>query len=146
MIGGKPDFGVGGRAEPARSSLPANSDVRFVGLIPDADLPHFYGGAACFVYLSLFEGFGLPLIEAMACGTPVISANRTALPELVEDAGLLIDPESVDAIASAMARVLTDRALAADLGRRGVERSRRYSWAETARRTLAIYREAAASR
>jgi glycosyltransferase involved in cell wall biosynthesis len=116
-----------------------------MGLIPDADLPHFYGGASCFVYPSLFEGFGLPLAEAMACGTPVIGANRTALPELVGDAGLLVDPESVDAIAAAVTRVLTDRDLAGDLGRRGLERSRRYSWAETARRTLGIYRGAAAA-
>ena len=144
VIGGKPDFGVEDVLKRAKLASDG-SKVRFVGLIPDADLPHFYAGASCFVYLSLFEGFGLPLAEAMACGTPVISANRTALPELVGDAGLLVDPESVDAIVAAVTRVLTDRDLAGDLGRRGLERSRRYSWAETARRTLDIYRAAAAA-
>ena len=98
------------------------------------------------MYPSIFEGFGLPLVEAMACGTPVVGANRTALPELIEDAGLVVDPESVDAIASAMARLLTDHALAAEHARRGIERSRRYSWSETARRTLSVYRDAVAAR
>jgi len=145
VIGGKLDFG--GEDVEGRAKLSTNgSNVRLVGLIPDDDLPHFYGGAGCFVYPSIFEGFGLPLVEAMACGTPVVGANRTALPELIEDAGLVVDPESVDAIASAMARLLTDRALAADHARRGIERSRRYSWSETARRTLSVYRDAVASR
>jgi len=144
VIGGRPDFGVGDVL--ARAKLaPHGSAVKFVGLIPDADLPHFYTGASCFVYPSLFEGFGLPLAEAMACGTPVVGADRTALPELVGDAGLLVDPENVDAIAAAVARVLTDRDLAGDLSRRGLERSRRYAWPVTARRTLHIYRAAAAA-
>jgi glycosyltransferase involved in cell wall biosynthesis len=142
VIGGKPDFGVADVLR--RASLgPGGPSVRFAGLVPEADLPHFYAGAACFVYPSLFEGFGLPVLEAMACGAPVVCSNRTALPELVQTAGLLVDPESVDALAEAVARVLGDRALAGELGRRGLEASRRYSWAETARRTLAVYREAA---
>jgi glycosyltransferase involved in cell wall biosynthesis len=141
VIGGKPDYGVDEVLRRARLS-PDSRAVRFMGLIPDADLPHFYGGAACFVYPSLFEGFGLPLIEAMACGTPVVSSDRSAMPEVVDGAGLLVDPENVDAIADAIARVLSDADLARDLGRRGLERSRRYSWSETAGRTLAVYREA----
>jgi glycosyltransferase involved in cell wall biosynthesis len=140
VIGGKPDYGVGDVLRRAKLGAEA-SGVRFVGLVPDADLPHLYGAAACFVYPSLFEGFGLPLVEAMACGTPVISSDRTALPELVGTAGLLVDPESVDALAAAMARLLSDPDLARELGRRGIERSRRYTWTETARRTLAIYHE-----
>jgi glycosyltransferase involved in cell wall biosynthesis len=95
------------------------------------------------VYPSLFEGFGLPVLEAMACATPVVTSDRTALPELVDTAGLLVDPEDVEALARAVAGVLGDAALGRELGRRGLERSRRYSWAETARRTLAVYREAA---
>jgi glycosyltransferase involved in cell wall biosynthesis len=142
VIGGRPDYGVGEVLRRAR--LPADGGgVRFTGLIPDEDLPHFYAGAACFVYPSLFEGFGLPLIEAMACGTPVVTSDRTAMPELVDGAGLVVDPEDVGAIAEAMARVLGDRELARDLARRGLERSRAYSWAETARRTLAVYEAAA---
>jgi glycosyltransferase involved in cell wall biosynthesis len=94
------------------------------------------------VYPSLFEGFGLPVLEAMACGTPVIASSRSALPELVGDAGLLVDPVNVQALSQAMGRVLTDPDLRQELGRRGMEQSRRFSWGETARRTLAVYREA----
>ncbi len=141
VIGGKPDYGVEDVLR--RADLPlTGSAVRLAGLIPDRDLPAFYSGAACFVYPSLYEGFGLPLLEAMACGTPVVASNRSALPELIGDAGLLIDPESVDSLAEAVARVLTDGTLARDLRARGLERSRQYSWGETAKRTLQVYREA----
>ena len=142
VIGGKADFGVREVLERARLAGDP-SPVRFTGLIPDADLPHFYAGAACFVYPSLFEGFGLPVLEAMACGTPVIASDRTALPELVGDAGLLVDPERVDAIAEAVAALLADGDRARALGQRALERSRRFSWEETARRTLDLYRAAA---
>jgi glycosyltransferase involved in cell wall biosynthesis len=143
VIGGKPDYryrdAIRAAARPAGTAA-----VRWVGLIPDEDLPFFYAGAACFAYPSLFEGFGLPVLEAMACGAPVVTSNRTALPELVDDAGLLVDPESVEALAGAMRRLLADPALAAELGRRGLERSRRFSWPEAARRTAEVYREIAA--
>jgi glycosyltransferase involved in cell wall biosynthesis len=113
-----------------------------VGFIPDDDLPAFYCGAAGVVYPSLFEGFGLPLLEAMAAGAPVVTSDRTALPELAADAALIVDPENVDALAEAMRRIVTDPELAADLRRRGLERSRQFSWPETARRTLDVYRAA----
>jgi glycosyltransferase involved in cell wall biosynthesis len=141
VIGGKRDYG--GDEVLRRIGLSGvASSIRWIGLIPDEDLPAFYSAAACFVYPSLFEGFGLPVLEAMACGTPVVTSNRGALAELVGDAAMVVDPESVDALAEAMTRVLTDAPLAADLGRRGLERSRRFSWRETARRTLEVYREA----
>ena len=142
VIGGKPDFGVEAVFRRARLSMD-DSGVRFMGVIPDDDLPAFYGAAACFAYPSLFEGFGLPVLEAMACGAAVVTSRRTALPELVGDAGLLIDPESADDLAAAIARLLGDRALVRELGQRGLARSRRYSWADTARRTLDIYRQVA---
>jgi glycosyltransferase involved in cell wall biosynthesis len=141
VIGGRPDYGVEDLLR--RAHLEGTGSVRFMGLVPEAHLPHFYSGASCFVYPSLFEGFGLPVLEAMACATPVVTSDRTALPELVDTAGLLVDPEDVEALARAVAGVLGDAALGRELGRRGLERSRRYSWAETARRTLAVYREAA---
>jgi len=141
VIAGKRDYG--GEEVLRRMRLSeVGSRVRWVGLIPDEDLPAFYNAAACFVYPSLFEGFGLPALEAMACGTPVVTSDRAALPELVGDAALVVDPESVEALVDAMTRVLTDATLAADLGRRGLERSRRFSWRETARRTLEVYRGA----
>ncbi len=105
-----------------------SSRVYWVGFIPDADLPAFYAGATCFVYPSLFEGFGLPLLEAMACGCPVVSSDRTACPEVVGAAGLLVDPEDLTAIAAATARVIDDEALRADLRDRGLARSRRFTW------------------
>jgi glycosyltransferase involved in cell wall biosynthesis/GT2 family glycosyltransferase len=141
VVGGKPDYGVEEMLSRSRLSGEA-SGVRFVGLIPDEDLPAFYAGAAGFVYPSLFEGFGLPLLEAMASGTPVVTSDRAALPELIGDAALAVDPESVDALADAMARMMTDAKLARDLRQRGLVRSRQFSWTETARRTLAVYREA----
>jgi glycosyltransferase involved in cell wall biosynthesis len=141
VIGGKPDIGVEAVVRRARLSV-GGAGVIFAGLIPDGDLPAFYNGAACFVYPSLFEGFGLPVLEAMACGSPVVASNRAALPELVADAGLLVDPEAVDGLAAAIVRVLVDGALARALRARGLARSRQYSWAETARQTLAVYRGA----
>jgi glycosyltransferase involved in cell wall biosynthesis len=138
VIAGKPDFGAEEVIAQTRC-LSERTMARWVGLLPDEDLPAFYSGAAAFVYPSLFEGFGLPILEAMACGTPVIASSRASMPELVGDAGLLVDPEDVEALAAAMARVLLDRAVAAELGRRSLERSRGYSWKETARRTLAVY-------
>jgi glycosyltransferase involved in cell wall biosynthesis len=142
VIAGKPDHGTRDLRRRARRSA-AGEGVIFAGLVPEADLPYFYAGSAGFVYPSLFEGFGLPVIEAMACGAPVICSDRAALPELVGEAGLLVDPHDIDALAGAMARLVGDATLAAQLGERGRARSTRYSWRETARRTLAVYREVA---
>jgi glycosyltransferase involved in cell wall biosynthesis len=142
VIAGKPDFGA------RRFLAHAGQDgtARWVGLLPDEDLSAFYTGATAFVYPSLFEGFGLPILEAMACGTPVVASNRTAMPELVGDAGLLVDPENVQALADSIAQIVGDRAFARELGQRGLARSRQYSWAATAQRTLAIYRAAGQQR
>jgi glycosyltransferase involved in cell wall biosynthesis len=140
VISGKPDYGH--EAPPLSARIDAGTTgVHWMGLIPDEHLAAFYTGAAAFIYPSLFEGFGLPVLEAMACGTPVVASDRTSLPELVGNAGLSVDAGSVEALAQAIARVLGDRALAEDLRHRGLERSRGFSWDETARRTLAVYRE-----
>jgi glycosyltransferase involved in cell wall biosynthesis len=143
VIGGKPDYGVDEVLRQARLSADPDS-VRFVDFIPDEELPAFFSAAAAFVYPSLFEGFGLPVLEAMACGTPVVASDRAALPELVGNAGLIVDPESVDALAEGMSRLLGDPALARELGDRGIARARRYSWEATARQTLEAYRSAGA--
>jgi glycosyltransferase involved in cell wall biosynthesis len=142
VIGGKIDHGGEEIVRGLRDSRPSNG-LKWVGLIPDADLPAFYAGATCFVYPSRFEGFGLPLLEAMACGCPVVSSDRTACPEVVGTAGLLVDPEDVMAIAAAIARLLDDEALRADLRDRGLARSRLFTWGESARGTLGVLREAA---
>ena len=119
-----------------------SSDVIFTGYAPEADLPALYSGALCFVYPSYFEGFGLPPLEAMQCGTPVVVADRTSLPEVVGDAGLAVDPFDARAIGDAVARLVDDAGLREALRARGVERARRFDWRETARRTLEVYQRA----
>jgi glycosyltransferase involved in cell wall biosynthesis len=97
--------------------------VHFTGFVEEEDLPALYNGADLFAFPSLYEGFGLPPLEAMACGTPVVTSNSSSLPEVVGDAAIMVDPYDVDAIAGAMARVLNDPALAADLRQRGLARA-----------------------
>jgi glycosyltransferase involved in cell wall biosynthesis len=109
------------------------------GYVSEADLPALYTGALCFVYPSYFEGFGLPPLEAMQCGAPVIAGNRTSLPEVVQDAGLLVDPFDKDALAAAIARLIDDANLRARLRVKGLERAKHFSWRETARLTLKAY-------
>jgi glycosyltransferase involved in cell wall biosynthesis len=115
--------------------------VRFFGFVPDRTLAVLYRLAGVFVFPSLYEGFGLPPLEAMASGTPVITSNVSSLPEVVGDAALLIDPYDSDALADAMARVLTDKALQDDLRRRGFARVREFSWERSVRRIREIYEE-----
>ena len=113
--------------------------VIFTGYVPDEDLPPLYSGAICFVYPSFFEGFGLPPLEAMKCGTPVIAGNLTSIPEVVADAGILVDPYSVNEIAAGLERVLSDPELRDDLRERGLRRAEEFSWERTARQTLEIF-------
>ncbi len=115
--------------------------VRFLGFVPDETLAVLYRLASVFVFPSLYEGFGLPPLEAMAAGVPVITSNVSSLPEVVGDAALLINPLDAGAIAEAMARVLEDPALRADLIRRGHERVKVFSWEQAAARTYAAYTE-----
>jgi glycosyltransferase involved in cell wall biosynthesis len=117
--------------------------VRFLGFVPDATLAALYRMAAVFVFPSLYEGFGLPPLEAMAGGAPVVTSNVSSLPEVVGDAALLIDPLDPGAIADAIARILTDKALRADLIRRGYERVHTFSWARSVARVKQVYAEVA---
>ncbi len=116
--------------------------VLFPGYIPDEDLPALQSGALAFVFPSLYEGFGIPVLEAGACGVPVITSNTSSLPEVAGDAALLVDPHDVDAIAAAMLRLVEDDALRAELARRGQENVKRFSWEKCARETLAVLEEA----
>ncbi len=126
------------------ASLGVLERVSLPGFLPRRDLVALYRGAAALVYPSFAEGFGLPVLEAMACGTPVVAAAAGALPETGGDACLYCDPADTEAMASQAARVLDDPDLAADLSRRGLARAGLFSWSETARRTLDLYREVAA--
>ena len=117
--------------------------VHLAGYLDDACLPAVYAGAEAFVYPSLYEGFGLPVLEAMACGTAVLTANDTALVETAADAALTVDPHDVDSIAVGIQRLLADHSLRASLRERGVARARQFSWDEAARRTWQVLEAAA---
>jgi glycosyltransferase involved in cell wall biosynthesis len=123
--------------------LELKNDVIFTGFVPDEDLPFLMNGACLFVYPSLYEGFGLPPLEALACGVPVITSNNSSLPEVVGEAAIMIDPYDVDEIAHAMHNVLTKETQNKILVRKGLERAKKFSWSETARKTLEVYEEVA---
>jgi glycosyltransferase involved in cell wall biosynthesis len=116
--------------------------VRFLGFVPGDTLAALYRLARAFVFPSLYEGFGLPPLEAMAAGTPVVTSNVSSLPEVVGDAALLVDPMDAGAIADAMARLLTDDALHSELSRRGPARAREFSWDIAAQQVHAVYQAA----
>jgi glycosyltransferase involved in cell wall biosynthesis len=126
-------------AEIATSGM--NDRIRFLGYVSPSDLPVLYAGADAFCFPSLYEGFGLPVLEAMACGTPVVASNRAAVPEVAGDAAILVDPTDPAAIGRALCRVLTDSALRTDLIAKGRQRAREFTWERTAGETIALLRE-----
>lgn len=130
----------------AESSAQHRSRLIFTGYVADEDLPALYSGAAAFVFPSLYEGFGLPALEAMVCGTPVITSNTTSLPEVVGDAALLVDPADPDQLRDAMATVLADPSLREELRRKGLERASQFSWKRCADLTAGMYATAARER
>jgi glycosyltransferase involved in cell wall biosynthesis len=121
-------------------TLRLGPSVVVTGHVPDEDLPALFGAAEVFAYPSLFEGFGLPPLEAMASGIPVVCSEATSLPEVVGDAGILVPPLDVDGWVAALGRLLDDPAERRRLSDRGLERARRFTWAEAALRTLDVYR------
>ncbi|MFN2352105.1 MAG: glycosyltransferase family 4 protein [Kiritimatiellia bacterium] len=127
-------------------ALGLENSVIWLGYLSEAQLVREYQQADLFVMPSLYEGFGLPVLEAMACGTPVVCADRASLPEVAGDAALLAPPDDHDALAGAMCRILTDVSLADEMSRKGIQRAARFTWAQTARRTLAAYRELTADK
>jgi glycosyltransferase involved in cell wall biosynthesis len=116
--------------------------VQAAGYVQPDDLPALYSGAAALVYPSLYEGFGLPVVEAMALGVPVVASGTSSIPEVAGDAALLVDPEDAAAIEAALLRLLRDDGLRATLIDKGLRRAARFSWVETARRTFAVYHRA----
>jgi glycosyltransferase involved in cell wall biosynthesis len=113
--------------------------VHLTGFVEDADLPALYAGATLFVLPSLYEGFGLPVLEAMACGTPVVASRSSSLPEIAGEAAVLVDPFDVDAIAAGMRQVLTSPDLAARLRTAGLARAETFTWRQTAEATIGVY-------
>lgn len=139
LVAGQPAWRYEGENALVRE-LGLGDRVRFAGYVPAADLPALYSAAQAFVFPSLYEGFGLPVIEAMACGTPVLTSDRSATSEVAGDAAVLVDPYSIDAIAGGLARLASDPALRADLGARGLSRAAAFSWRRAADETHAVYR------
>lgn len=117
-----------------------NGQVVFLGYVPNEDLPGLYAGADLFIYPSLYEGFGLPVLEAMACGTPVALAHTSALPEIAAAAGVYFDPLSIDDISKVMHKALSNPTLRRSLRQQGLERAKEFSWRKTASETLSVYR------
>lgn len=118
---------------------PVRDDILFPGFIPDEVLPALYSAAEVLAFPSLYEGFGLPVLEAMACGTPVVSSNASCLPEVAEGAALMVDPEDVTQLADALERAVEDAPLRADLRQNGLERAAAYTWRAAAELLLAAY-------
>jgi glycosyltransferase involved in cell wall biosynthesis len=124
------------------SRLGLAQEVLFPGYVADEELAWWYRAATLFVYPSLLEGFGLPVLEAMACGAPTVTSNLSSLPEVAGDAALLVEPTSVDALATALLCLLRDTALTDELRARGLRQAARFPWSRTAQETAAVYRRA----
>lgn len=124
-----------------RPGSPARDRIHLTGYLADDDVPIVYNGAELLAFPSLYEGFGLPALEALACGTPVLASNTSSLPEVVGDAALTVDPLDTDAIAAGLVRLIDDEGLREDLRERGLARARQFSWQRAAEQTLAILEE-----
>ena len=138
VIGGKRQWQTS-EIDETFAHLNVGGRVHFTGYVADADLPALYSAARAFVFPSLYEGFGLPPLEAMACGTPVVCSNVSSLPEVVGDAALTVDPYDVSGLASAIERLLIDDGLHTMMAERGLARAAQFSWQQTAEQTLAAY-------
>jgi glycosyltransferase involved in cell wall biosynthesis len=125
--------------EPLLDKFDLRDVVRVIGEVDEADKPALYRSAACFVYPSRYEGFGLPPLEAMACGTPVVTTEASSLPEVVGNAGFLVDPDDVRGMAGGIIAMLTQDDLVRQLRQRGLEQAARFSWERTAVETLEVY-------
>jgi glycosyltransferase involved in cell wall biosynthesis len=128
-------------AEDMIKELKDRRRILCLGYVPDLELPSIYRNAEVFMFPSLHEGFGIPVLEAMACGTPVVTSNITGIPEVAGDAALLIDPYSTDEIREGMSKMLTDVHLRNDKSEKGLQRAQEFSWGLTAKKTLGIYEE-----
>lgn len=123
-------------------ALKLRDDVVFLGFVPGDKLVYLYNTASLLAHPAIYEGFGLPILEAMACGLPVVASNIASIPEVAGDAALLVDPMDEEALADAIRRVLRDSELARTMRARGLERAKSFSWRKTAQETLAVYRDA----
>ena len=138
VLAGAGDWGSGATYETVHE-LGLEQHVRFTGYVPESVLPDLYGGSRLFVFPSLYEGFGLPVLEALACAAPVVASNRGGIPEVAGEAALLVDPSDTDALADAMQRVLASKELRDELRLHGPGQAAQFSWERTARETRRVY-------
>jgi glycosyltransferase involved in cell wall biosynthesis len=127
--------------ESQMSRLQQAGEMKRLGYVAEEDLPALYAGCAAFAYPSLYEGFGLPPLEAMACGAPVVASGTSSIPEVVGNAGILVDPEDVDAMTEGLRRALEDEALRRELRAKGPERAALFTWDRCVERTIEVYRQ-----
>jgi glycosyltransferase involved in cell wall biosynthesis len=140
VLAGSTGFGADAILQKIERS-PRRPDIEVTGYVTDAELERLYARARVFAFPSLDEGFGMPVLDAMARGVPVLTSNRSALPEVAGDAALLVDPENGDEITAGLERLTRDEGLQRELARRGLERSAGFSWGAAAERTWVVYRE-----
>ncbi|GAA0744100.1 glycosyltransferase family 1 protein [Clostridium oceanicum] len=127
--------------EKLTSTFKIKSNIIFTGFVPEDDLPILYNGSDAFVYPSLYEGFGLPLLEAMSCATPIITSNVSSIPEVVSDSALLIDPSNLDDLSNSIEKLINNSALQKTLSEKGYARSKLFSWEKTASSTFEVYKK-----
>ena len=139
LVGGGDPSGLDSLDPSIRSKI--SGRLHFLGYVPDEQLPALYSAASAYVHASLYEGFGLPLLEAMACGCPVITSNVLSLPEVAGDAALLVDATDVESISDAMLQVCTDESISSELISKGNNRIKQFSWAECAAGVVDVYNE-----
>ncbi|MEK7201974.1 MAG: glycosyltransferase family 1 protein [Patescibacteria group bacterium] len=143
VICGRPDTQNPQIAELVQQKQATNPNIVTPGFVSDEDLAAIYSAAAIYVHPSLYEGFGIMILEAFASGAPVVTSNTSSLPEVVGDAGLLVDPKNTDELVEAIRRILSDEKLTKELIQKGLARVKQYSWPQMAKETLAVYRDAA---
>jgi glycosyltransferase involved in cell wall biosynthesis len=141
VIGGKKDPRFFPRVKKKVDALLLKDQVVFLDYVPEEHLPHLYSEAAAFIFSSLYEGFGLPPLEAMACGCPVVVSNTASLPEVCGDAAYYVDPYDVENIAEGMYKVIVNQTLRQDLIKKGLERAKLFSWAKAAKEHLKVFEE-----
>jgi glycosyltransferase involved in cell wall biosynthesis len=142
LLAGKPAFGYN-TIQAAYDALPQTiqADVELLGFVPQTDSIRYLRHAEALIFTTLFEGFGIPALEAFASGTPVITSNTTSMPEVVDDAALTVDPTSIEAIAQAMTQIATDKKLCHELIQKGSEQYKKFSWNKAAQETLTVLKK-----